>query len=69
MSDPETPEPADIPEAPADLDFTALTDLAVDEGADVGGVDEHEPGYVETDDHIEDDLVYLDDDGEEVTRP
>ena len=66
---PETsPEPADIPEAPDDLDFAALlnVDAAVADDVDL---DEHEPGYVETDDHVEDDLVYLDDDGEEVARP
>lgn len=63
------PEPADIPEAPDDLDFTAFLDI--DPGAAVGDVelDEHEPGYVATDDHVEDDLVYVDGDGEEVTRP
>lgn len=71
--DPETsPEPADIPEAPDDLDLSALADLAFGPLSDVPAdapADEHEPGYVETDDHVEDDLVYLDDDGEEVARP
>lgn len=67
--DPETsPEPADIPEAPEDLDFAVLLDADA-AAADGAELDEHEPGYVETDDHVEDDLVYLDDDGEEVTRP
>ena len=68
MSDPDIPEPADIPEAPDDLDLSALADLAFGPLFDAPA-DEHEPGYVENDDHVEDDLVYLDDDGEEVARP
>lgn len=62
------PEPAPVDES-ADLDLTELADLAFG-AADTGlfGTDEHEPDYVDTDEHVEDDLVFLDDDGNEVER-
>lgn len=59
------PEPAPVDDA-ADLDLTDLPDVAADTG--LFGTDEHEPDYVDTDEHVEDDLVFLDDDGAEVQR-
>lgn len=66
------PEPAPIPDDVGyDFDddgFSVVGSLAAVADTGLFGTDEHEPDYVDTNEHVEDDLVFLDDDGAEVQR-